>query len=235
MTNRCSMEDTDILTGCGSFPETRWNLVSAAREARALHELITLYWRPLYFFVRRQGYANETAKDVVQEFLMTMIERNAILKADRARGRFRTYLLAALSNFLKDWAKSASREKRTPPEAVRSLDFARGEEAYLQVASHECSPETLIDRAWARELLDQSLAELESDPVHLEAFRQYREGTDYRTISERTGLSEACAKTTVHRLKAQLRAIVIGRLRATAQSDEELRQDLEDFIGLLGR
>lgn len=216
-----------------TFQTTRWSLVRAARDLAALDALISIYWKPLYFFVRQHGHDNETAKDVVQEFLTTLLERHALLKADPARGRFRTFLLVSLSNFLKDRAKSAGRLKRGAGKSILSLDFTQGETDYgLQAAKGE-APEALLNRAWARSLWERSLAELSAEPAHLEAFKLYLADADYKTIAEKTGLSETAASMAVHRLKARIREIVIGHIRETVSSEEELRAELAEFKALL--
>jgi CheY-like chemotaxis protein len=95
-------QDTDILGNQINFQKTSWDLVRAAPSVEALDALIRMYWKPLYFFVRQRGFGNEEAKDIVQEFLAIALEHDMIPKADPLRGRFRTFLLAALTNFLKD-------------------------------------------------------------------------------------------------------------------------------------
>lgn len=226
-------KDTQVFGRVHEFRTTSWSLVRSSGDAERLGRLIGIYWKPLYFFVRRQGYVNEEAKDIVQGFLATLLGRDAFTKADPARGRFRTFLLAALGNYIKDHIKEAQRSKRGGNQTVFSLDFESGERDYLQVPSRGEPPEAVLDRAWARSLLDQALGELTCVPRHREAFRLYVEGADYREICGRTGLSIAAAKTAVHRLKGQLREIVTEHLRATASSDEEAVDDLSDFLALI--
>ena len=125
-------DDTQMMGSEIHFPTTSWTLVRSSANLKALDSLITIYWKPLYFFVRQQGHSNETAKDIVQEFLKTLMERDAIKRADPARGRFRTFLLASLSNFLKDWAKAESRLKRGGDQTIFSLDFASGESEFVR-------------------------------------------------------------------------------------------------------
>ncbi|HLF92944.1 MAG TPA: sigma-70 family RNA polymerase sigma factor [Planctomycetota bacterium] len=224
--------DTEILGDCRGFDTTRWNLVRVARDREALDSLIQVYWKPLYFFVRRKGYDNETSKDVIQDFLASLIERDGFVRADPGRGKFRSYLLAGLTNHLKDWTKSANRKKRLPPRGTLSLDFVWGEREYSQVDHTTLSPEAVLDRAWARSLLEQSIAKLEGSAAHREAFRLWFDDADFRTISDRTGLSEGAAKSAVHRLRGELRKIVTGHLRRFAADEDELRAELSDFVSL---
>jgi RNA polymerase sigma-70 factor (ECF subfamily) len=226
-------DDTQMMGSEIHFPTTSWTLVRSSANLKALDSLITVYWKPLYFFVRQQGHSNETAKDIVQEFLKTLMERDAIKRADPARGRFRTFLLASLSNFLKDWAKAESRLKRGGDQTIFSLDFASGESEFVREVARGESPETLLNRAWAYSLWRHALDELKGDPAHLEAFRMYLADSDYAAICRKTGLTEAAAKTAVHRLKGQLRDIVTGHLRDTVASEEDLEVELAEFLALL--
>jgi RNA polymerase sigma factor (sigma-70 family) len=225
--------DTSAMGDEVRFQTTRWNLVQSAHDVKALDALITIYWKPLYFFIRRYGYDNETSKDIVQEFLTTLIERGAFGKADPQRGRFRTFLLTALSNFLKDWAKAATREKRGGGRPTLSLDFANGEKEYARQVNQDEAPEAALNRAWARSMWEQSVSEIKADPAHRQAFRLYLDHGDFKAIAEQTGLSEAAAQSAVHRLKGQLRDIIVGHIRETVSSDADLKAEVAEFMSLL--
>jgi RNA polymerase sigma factor (sigma-70 family) len=226
--------DTDILGPSKSFVKTSWSLVRSVRRGEGWDPLIRLYWKPLYFYVRRRGMDNETAKDLIQEFITTLIERRSIEKADPSRGRFRTFLLAALDNFLVDWKKKETRQKRGRGAPVLSFDFAGGERDYtLELAAAE-TPEKLACRAWAHELLDQCLLELEGEPAHVAALRMRLKGADYKQICEQTRLSDSMAHLAVHRLTKEFGEIVGKRLRELCPNPDEFQQELSDFMELIG-
>jgi RNA polymerase sigma factor (sigma-70 family) len=225
--------DTRIMGDDPRFKTTRWNLVEAARNLQALESLVQSYWKPLYFFIRQQGYDNETAKDLTQDFFSLVIERDLLSRADRRRGRLRTFLLAALTNFMKDWNKAAARQKRGGGRGLVSLDFARGDQEYSIQVERGDAPQTVLNRAWARALWERALGELDGDAAHLEAFRLHLENLDYAAISARTGLSESAAKSAVHRLKGQLRERVTAHIRDTCADESELAGELAEFMALL--
>jgi RNA polymerase sigma factor (sigma-70 family) len=225
--------DTRILGPNHEFDTTSWSLIRAVGEVHAFDTFARIYWKPLYFFVRQHGADNETAKDIVQEFLTTMLERGSLTKADPARGRFRTFLLAALTNFMKDRQKAASRQKRGGDQTILSLDFADGEREYsLEVGSGE-QPETVLNRTWARTLWKQALSELKGEPSHLEAFQLYLADVGYEEIAKRTKLTPAAAKMAVHRMKGQLRDIVQHYILQTVQDEAELKAEIAEFMALL--
>jgi RNA polymerase sigma-70 factor (ECF subfamily) len=226
-------QDTDILGHRISFQQTSWELVRAARTSEALDGLIRMYWKPLYFFVRRKGYDNETAKDLVQDFLTQALENDTLSKADPARGRFRTFLLTALTNFIKDWNRTSARLKRGGGQDLRSLDFEGGEQEYALVRATEETPEAVFHRAWAQGLLAQCIASLKGKPAHLRAFELLMRGGGYPEICKETGLNESAAKTAVHRLRQQLRDALTGTLRKSLGEDEEIDVALAEFASLL--
>jgi RNA polymerase sigma-70 factor (ECF subfamily) len=226
-------DDTKIMGDRVRFPTTSWNLVRTVRNVRSLESLITIYWKPLYFFVRQKGFDNERSKDLVQGFLTTCLEKGSLAKADPMRGRFRTFLLASIANYVKDALKAESTLKRGGHQAVVSLDFSEGEREYAVEVPKDESPESALYRAWARNLWRHALSELEGDPAHLEAFRMYVAGADYPALTKKTGLSESAARTAIHRLKGQLRDRVIEHIGSTACDAAEVEAELAEFIQLL--
>jgi RNA polymerase sigma-70 factor (ECF subfamily) len=228
-----SVNDTQMMGDRNQFPTTSWNLVQSSRSVEALDRLIKIYWKPLYFFVRQKGYNNETSKDVVQSFLTTLMERDAFSKADPGRGRFRSFLLSSLNNFLKDCAKAETALKRGGARPTLSLDFAAGETEFTVEVARGETPEEVLNKAWARSLWKHALGELKGEPSHLEAFRMYLKDADYKAICEATGLSESAAKSAVHRMKGQLRDLITAHIRETVSSDEELRTEVSEFRDLL--
>jgi DNA-directed RNA polymerase specialized sigma24 family protein len=90
--------------GGARFGTTQWSVVVAAGHGgetaarAALASLCTRYWYPLYAFARRRGAAEHEAQDLVQGFFAVMLEKDAIAAADRDRGRFRSFLVAAFAN-----------------------------------------------------------------------------------------------------------------------------------------
>jgi RNA polymerase sigma-70 factor (ECF subfamily) len=225
--------ETRILGPGHEFDTTSWSLIRAVGDVHAFDMFVRVYWKPLYFFVRQHGYDNESAKDIVQEFLTSVLERGTLSKADPARGRFRTFLLASLTNFMKDKVKAAARQKRGGDQTILSLDFASGEREYsLEVASGE-NPETVLHRTWARTLWKQALSELKGEPAHLQAFQLYLADQNYETIAAKTGLTPGAAKMAVHRLKGQLRETVQHYILQTVSDESELKAEIAEFLQLL--
>ena len=169
----------------------------------------------------------------LQADLANALERNTLLKADPARGRFRTFLLAALTNFIKDWNRASARLKRGGGHALLSLDFEGGEQEYSLEMTTAQTPEALFHRAWAQALLTQCISELKGKPAHLQAFEVLMHGGTYGEICRETGLNESAAKTAIHRLRHQLREILLGYIGRSVKGEEDLELALADFASCL--
>src|SRR5262245_40281606 len=143
------------------FTTTHWSVVLRAAEtdspsaAQALEQLCRVYWYPLYAFVRRKGHSPHDAQDLTQAFFARLLEKNYVAQAERERGRFRTYLLAALTHFLADeWDKSR-RRKRGGGREILSFDAASAEERYRLEPIDQLDPAKLYERRWVTTIFDQ--------------------------------------------------------------------------------
>src|SRR5262245_65384679 len=148
------------------FATTHWSLVLAAggtdsREvAPALRQLLERYWYPLYAFVRRKGHDSEEACDLTQEFLSRLLEKNLLRSADPGKGRFRTFLLTALSRFLVDEWRREGRQIRGGGRSILSLDLVGAEARYRLEPADTLTPERIYERRWAMTLLERALKRL---------------------------------------------------------------------------
>lgn len=156
--------------GASSFPTTQWSMIvhaaggSDTRAQAALESLCRRYWYPLYSFVRRQGRPHHEAEDCTQEFLARLLASEGVARARPERGRFRTFLLTALRNFLiNDWQR-AHAAKRGGGHAPLPLDFDDAEQTYRQQpADPALTPEQAFDRTWALGLIERAIAEIRAD------------------------------------------------------------------------
>ena len=132
------------------FPSTHWSVVLAAhadnpaRAREALEQLCTVYWYPLYAFLRRRGQQPADAEDLVQGFIAHLLEREFFQAADPDKGRFRSYLLASLNHFVADAADRAGRLKRGEGKPLLSLDAVMAERRYALEPADPCNPEQLF-------------------------------------------------------------------------------------------
>src|SRR6266513_1732483 len=152
-----------------SFASTRWTMVLEAGDSAvassqalsALSELCQIYWRPLYAFLRKHGYRSEDAQDLTQGFFADLIETRAYARADREKGRFRSFLLGALKHFIADARDRGRALKRGGGMILQNLDDKATADVEAQIArATKWQAEEVYDREWAALLLRQALDRL---------------------------------------------------------------------------
>lgn len=154
----------------GSFPTTQWSMVVHAgqetdtRARAALERLCGQYWQPLYTFVRRQGRSHHEAEDATQQFLARLLAANGLRHACPERGRFRTFLLSGLRNFLISEWRRAGAEKRGGGLAPLALEAKDVDGLGLpEPVDPGLTPEQAFDRSWARAVIDQAVLSLSAE------------------------------------------------------------------------
>jgi len=146
-------------SGASVFPPTHWTVVFEAGKSElegsfaALEELCGKYWYPIYAFVRRRGADQHAAEDLTQAFFERLLAKGTIQKADRLRGKFRTFLLAALTNFLNEEWEKRQTLKRGGQRPMISLDEAAAEDRYRQESPLSLPPDQLFERQWAATIM----------------------------------------------------------------------------------
>jgi len=151
------------------FRKTYWTSLLRAKDKKAsgyqsaINYLIATYWKPVYFYIRRKGYDVETAKDLTQSFFTIFLEKEYIKSVDRAKGKFRTFILAALNHFLSKEREYLNAKKRGGSKILQSLDFAKAETEIRYEPADKETPEKILTRAWAQSILEQALANLKNE------------------------------------------------------------------------
>src|SRR5215831_10731986 len=146
-------------SGAIAFATTHWSLVLAAQGEspaahQALEKLCRTYWRPLYGFVRQQGYRHEEAEDLTQGFFAVLLERRDFDTLRAEKGRLRSYLLVSLKHFLADERERAMAVKRGKGRPLIPLaDLQSGAESEVG-PSDPLTAERIYERRWALTLLD---------------------------------------------------------------------------------
>ena len=234
----------------GQFSTTRWSLVAAAgeggsdRSARALAELCERYWYPLYAYVRRRGSDPDDARDLTQAFFAKLLEKQDLRVADPKRGRFRTFLLSSMKNFIAGEWRKESAQRRGGGVELLSLDFESAEACYGREPAHDLTPEAIYERRWAFRLLEQAATDLRNQyekAGNLELFdalKGFLGGGDevlpYSELSRRLGQREGALRTAVSRLRARWRERLRELVAETVQDETEVRDELDCLIASVG-
>ena len=225
------------------FPTTRWTLILASGDEstrrEALDWLCERYWYPIYAFLRRHGHDPAAAQDLTQSFLTTFLQRRSMEDADPERGRFRSYVLGALKNFLSDRRDYDAVVRRGGGIDFLSLSMASFEELYRQSPAG-ISPEMLYEQQWALTLIDRVLDLLRAEQEaagKAETFQHLKnfisgEG-DYRQASAALGIQEGAARVAVHRLRRRYRELLTAEISETLSDPANVQDEIRYLIGLL--
>jgi len=234
--------------GGGQFATTHWSVVLAAGQRElpqapeALEKLCRTYWYPLYVFVRRQGNSPEDAQDLTQAFFSRLLEKNYLAKADRDRGKFRTFLLGSLKNFLLNEWKRAGRQKRGGGVEFLSIDANAAEERYTMEPANEANPDAAYEQRWAVTLIEQVLTALRQEfnaadkaPLfeELKGFIWGDKSTaSYAEIAGHLNLTEGTVKVAVHRLRQRFRELLRVEVAHTVARPEDIDGELRHLISV---
>jgi RNA polymerase sigma factor (sigma-70 family) len=235
--------------GARVFATTRWTIIlqaggpTSAASATALEKLCRAYWYPLYSFMRRRGLAPHDAEDLIQSFFAFLLEKDVIARADRERGRFRTFLLSALQNFHANERARAGTLKRGGGRAILSFDELQAESNYQNEPATSVTPECLFDQKWAASLLEQVMLTLGREytaagkgPL-FEELRGLlwggRGDTGYESIGQKLGTTEGAIKVAVHRLRARFKECVRDEVAQTVARPEEVEDELRHLLSAL--
>jgi RNA polymerase sigma-70 factor (ECF subfamily) len=207
--------------------------------SQAFAQLYRDYWYPLYAYVRRRGRSPHEAEDLTQDFFVSLLERRRLAGLDRTGGRFRSFLLKSLQNFLANAWDHAAAQKRGGGQVSLPLDEVDAESKLL-ADSAVVTPEAAFERHWALALLELALRQLEAElqaagkairfrPLfpHLQGDRN---GRPYAEIAEALGLSESGVKVAVYRLRRRYGELLRVEVARTVDTEVDVEDELRHLI-----
>ena len=232
-----------------AFVTTHWSVVLTAgrsdttRAQAALARLCQAYWYPLYAYVRRRGYGPPDAQDLTQEFFARLLAQNWLAQADRERGRFRTFLLAALSHFLANEWDKARAQKRGGAVQFVPLQLDNAETRYGHEPADPVTPEQCFERRWALALLDEVLNRLRQEQVAAGAGALFdtlkpclagtRQAQPYAALAAELGMTEGAVKVAVHRLRHRYRQLLREEIANTVATPGEVDEEMHHLFAVL--
>jgi RNA polymerase sigma-70 factor (ECF subfamily) len=207
----------------------------------ALETLCQQYWFPLYTFVRRQGRSHQEAEDCTQEFFARLLASDGITRAQPERGRFRTFLLTALRNFLTNEWHRAHAAKRGGGAAPLSLDFGEAENTFhREPADAALTPEQAFDRTWALSMIECSRARLRDDYEKSGRGALFgalapliwgdAPGEAQTALSAQLGMTPHAFSVALHRLRQRLGQRLRADVAETVADDTEVDAELRHLI-----
>ena len=235
-----------VAAGRNAFPSTHWTLVvdaggthSGLERAGALEHLCSGYWSPVYSFIRRRGYSPEQAQDLTQEFFLRILDGAFFERANPEKGRFRSFLLGAVQNFISDTNDQERSQKRGGGVAPLPFNFETGESNYVREPSHTETPERIFQRKWARALLDRSMGSLSDEfsaNGKLDVFHRiktYLTGDGdlkYAELGAELNLSESGVKSAIRRMRQRYRELLREEVLSTVADISDVDDELQFLL-----
>ena len=220
---------------------------SPAAAKAALQTLCTIYWRPLYSYVRRSGRSIEDAQDLTQSFFSRLLEKDYLRHVDPELGKFRSFLLASLRNFLtNEWRREQASKRGGQAQFLSIEDMTRAEDYYAAGVGASETPEQIYERNWALALLERAARRLEDEfaaagKSHIFAqLKPYlegdREAARYAQVAAALEWSEVTVRVSVHRMRGRFRDLLqqeVAQTLADPNDSTAIEQELRYLLTAL--
>ena len=239
--------------GGASFQTTHWTVVLRAQETEsaesaqeALSGFCEAYWPPLYSFLRHRGHSSADAQDLVQGFFAHLLEQNTLTRADRQKGRLRTFLLGSLQNFLFNEYDRARAVKRGGGRQIVSIEEHLPEAEAAMLATAHLSDTACYDLVWASNIVARAWQSLENTFVAegkaewLEELRPFVAGgsvtpPNQEEAAARLGVPIATLRTWLSRLRQRYRESLRMEVTSTVSDPADVDQELRHLYQILTR
>jgi len=232
------------------FHTTHWTVVMAARSGdgtngqEALATLCSTYWYPLYAYIRRKGASPHEAEDLTQEFFYRFLEREALESVQPAAGKFRSFLLICLKNFLANERERAHAQRRGGGRVPIPLDGGDPETRYSLEPADTLTPEAIFERRWAFAVVEQTMRVLQREHASpekrefFEALQGFLPG-GHQNISRAElaagrGVSVGAIHVAIHRLRQRFGAVLREQVAPTVSSEAEVEEEIRYLISVIG-
>jgi RNA polymerase sigma factor (sigma-70 family) len=246
------LNDSSAGFGAGQFRTTCWSAVLLSAQTRAVdaeaarEELCRSYWYPLYSFIRRRGKSPEDAKDLTQGFFLLLFDRKSLAQVTPLKGKFRSFLLTALKNYLANQFEREKAVKRGGHFEFVPFEYESADDRYTNEPSDVLTPEKVFDARWAMTLLGVTMAQLRVDYESrgkLSTFETLKPFLDfgnseslpsYEKVAAKLQIGQGAVKTLIHRLRKRhgeiLREEVARTVTDPKDVDDEIRALCDAFL-----
>ena len=232
-----------------SIFNTRWTLISEARDSesdpvvakRALELIIARYRPAVLGAVQRNGINPADCEDVCQEFLVNAFLGKTLPRADRSKGRFRTFLIHTLRMFLIDYRRrmgaakrgthvTDSMENQAPGGEIESaLAIEPRMELEFEIDFAHCMHEEVLTGLRQEYLARKQSAVFDALSPHL---LEKEPGLD-KIISESLGMDEAAARKALSRLRQRYGERFLFQVTQIIDEDEDPRFEMKELLKLV--
>jgi RNA polymerase sigma factor (sigma-70 family) len=218
-----------------AFHTTRWTLVRASSGSdtaaqQAMSDLCAAYYQPVVTFIQRSGFEEGRARDLAHDFFTRVLSSPEWLQPDRARGRFRSYLLGAVRHFVLNTLVHERAAKRG------------GDIEHTQLndndPAQELTPDRAFDRQWALTLLDRVVTTLAADytgrEAHFTLLKPWLMGDDdtlsQANIAAQLEMTQGAVKVAIHRLRKRFRDLLRAEITHTVSDEADARAELAHLL-----
>ena len=227
-----------------AFRTTQWSLVDAASadSKDALEELCQTYWPPLHFYLRRLGFGEPEAEDLIQAFFVRLLEHRLIAAADVHRGRFRTFLLTALRRFvINEWKQENALKRGGGVSRVLMNINDVGALADAEVGK-DVTPERQFERQWATLIIQQAFLVLAAEYTAagqqstfdtLLPFIAGEASQSYDELAAELQSTAGALRMAVSRMRARWREQIRAEIRKTVHTDSEVDDEIRSLFQAL--
>src|SRR5262245_52763539 len=243
--------ENSLALGASAFATTHWSVVLEASDIaapgaqEALEKLCHTYWYPLYAYVRRCGNGMPEAEDLTQEFFARLLRGNFLQNVSPDKGRFRSFLLASLKNFLaNEWDRTQT-QKRGGGLSPIPLDWQNAENRYALEPIDTATPETLYERRWALTLMEQVMCRLRQEYTQnqkgelFDELKGFLSGEakpiTYAQLAAQHGVSESAVKMSVLRLRQRYGELLRQEIAQTIATPEEVEEEIRHLIATVSQ
>ena len=239
----------------GRFNTTRWSIVLSCVDGdgdtqkmrTALAELCKIYWRPVFAFIRRVGHSPPDAQDLTQDFFVIVLKGQLLQRANPARGRFRSLVLKALEDFLRDAeAKRSARKRGGDVQFVSWDDWMSEAPSHFSISQQESerwSAERIFDVRWAATVVERALSRLGEECEKRGRRRVFdmlspclaadRNNVSYSKFSKALGIPEGSVKRLVHQMRVRYRRLLREEVGLTVEKPDEIDDELRYLCAAL--
>lgn len=237
-------EELDRHSEPSHFRTTAWSVVVGAQDGEdaqreaCMAKLCRTYWKPIYYYVRRRGLNHDDARDMVQEYFATFLEKDFVATADRERGKFRTFVLVTVNRFLtKQMARRRRREARL--NVVIPTGDEDGEDFVIPELSHENTAEDDFNRRWALSLIENTLEKMRAECTDgkkklyfdtLSLFLDSQGSTQslsYRDMADQLGVSEMDVTNYLFRGRNIFQKLLRDEIRESVVTESAIDEEIE--------
>lgn len=206
----------------------------------ALEKLCRAYWYPLYAYVRRQGHNPDDAQDLTQGFFARLLDKNDLANVAPEKGKFRSFLLAALNHFLANERDRAQAIKRGGKHIFLSLDDDTAEERYRLEPASTLTAAMIFERRWALAVLEEAMQKLRGEfssssrGNQFERLKPFLEGEvqrgDYNAAATDLNVSPGAIAMAVQRMRQRYRELVRLEVAQTVADPAEVEPEMRHLL-----